>query len=202
MLTHHEVDLVVAGRPPDGFRARVRAVSPNTLVAVGTPALADRFSPESVTWLLREPGSGTRATCLALLDALELAPVQLTFGSHGAVVASAVAGLGVTLVSREAVAQHLDCGQLVELDVAGTPMRRPWHAVTHPEATASTELLVRHLLAHDGWRPAGQRGGRDAAERDGAAGRVATRVVPEPGRERNTTRPPTSSARSAMLFNP
>jgi hypothetical protein len=31
-------------------------------------------------------------------------------------------------------------------------MERPWHAVTHPEAPASTELLVRHLLDIGGWR--------------------------------------------------
>jgi DNA-binding transcriptional LysR family regulator len=204
MLTHHEVDLVVAGRPPNGLRARIRAVSPNTLVVVGAPALAEWFGPESATWLLREAGSGTRATCLALLDPLNIEPTQLTFGSHGAVVASAVAGLGVTLVSREAVAQHLAAGQLVELPVPGTPMTRPWHAVTHPDATASTDLLVRHLLAHADWSPwAGQPGGEDGEDpRGGPAGRVATRLVPEPGRERSTTLPPTSSARSAMLFSP
>jgi hypothetical protein len=36
------------------------------------------------------------------------------------------------------------------------PLSRPWHVVTHPDATASTELLVRHLLrdASLGWRRA------------------------------------------------
>jgi LysR family transcriptional regulator, low CO2-responsive transcriptional regulator len=144
MLAHHEADLVVAGRPPDGLRARTRATYPNTLVVVGEPG-ADR-----ATWLLREEGSGTRATCLALLAALEIQPVTLTLGSHGAVVAGAVAGLGVTMVSREAVAAALDAGQLVELPVDGTPLERPWHAVTQQESTASTELLVRELF-NAGW---------------------------------------------------
>jgi DNA-binding transcriptional LysR family regulator len=153
MLTHHETDVVVAGRPPDGFRGRLRAISGNTLVVVGTPAGAEEFAPERATWLLRELGSGTRATSLALLGELDVEPRQLTLGSHGAVVAGAVAGLGVTLVSREAVARHLESGQLVELPMPRTPLERPWHAVTHTEPTASTELLVRHLLGQGGWRP-------------------------------------------------
>jgi DNA-binding transcriptional LysR family regulator len=152
MLTHHETDVVVAGRPPDGFRGRVRAITPNTLVVVGTPLLAASFTPERTTWLLREVGSGTRATCLAILAELDVEPRQLTLGSHGAVVAGAVAGLGVTLVSREAVERHLETGGLVEIPIPRTPMDRPWHAVTHPEAPASTELLVRHLLDTGGWR--------------------------------------------------
>jgi DNA-binding transcriptional LysR family regulator len=151
MLTHHETDVVVAGRPPDGFRGRIRAISPNTLVVVGRAELAAEFSPTRATWLLRESGSGTRATSLALLAELDVVPRQLTLGSHGAVVAGAVAGLGVTLVSREAVMRHLEGGELVELAVPRTPLERPWHAVTHPEATASTELLIRHLLENKEW---------------------------------------------------
>ncbi|MFC4947315.1 LysR family transcriptional regulator [Pseudonocardia sp. GCM10023141] len=153
MLTHHEVDLVVAGRPPDGFDATVRAVSPNTLVVVGRPAAAAGFVPHTATWLLRELESGIRATSVALLDAIGASPRQLTLGSHGAVVAAAASGLGVTLVSRQAVRQQLETGALVELPVPGTPLQRPWHAVTHVDTTASTELLVSYLLARPqfGW---------------------------------------------------
>ena len=156
MLSHHEVDLVVAGRPPEGTRGRVRAVRSNTLVVVGRPALAADFNPGGATWLMREQGSGVRATCLAVLGTLDVEPAQLALGSHGAVVAGAVAGLGVTLVAREAVAEKLAAGQLVELPVPGTPLDRPWHVVTHRSTTASTELLVAHLLTDHRWAlPAG-----------------------------------------------
>jgi LysR family transcriptional regulator, low CO2-responsive transcriptional regulator len=155
MLAHHEVDLVVAGRPPEDMPAQVRAVRANTLVAVGAPALAPGFDPSSVTWLLREPDSGTRATTTALLTGLDIAPTHMTLGSHGAVVAAAVASLGVTLVPRQSVRAHLDSGALVELPVPGTPLDRPWHLVTQPAASLSTELLVDHLLTHSelGWQP-------------------------------------------------
>jgi len=156
MLSRHEVDLVVAGRPPGDLRrhTRLRAVSPNTLVVVGAPELAADFSPATTTWLLREPGSGTRAAMSALLDELDVSPPQLVLGSHGAVVAAAVAGLGVTLVSRQAIRSQCERATLVEIPVAGTPLDRPWHLVSQAAPTRCTELLVKHLLARRelGWR--------------------------------------------------
>ena len=159
MLSRHEVDLVIAGRPPENLQGggRVRAVSPNTLIVVGAPELAADFQAATTTWLLREPGSGTRAAMSALLDELDVAPTFLVLGSHGAVVAAAVAGLGVTLVSRQAVQTQLDSGALVEITVPGTPLKRPWHLVSQPTPTSSTELLLKHFLAQKdlGWRPIG-----------------------------------------------
>lgn len=157
MLSRHEVDLVVAGRPPENLRAktRVRAVSPNTLIVVGSPQQAQDFEPATATWLLREPGSGTRSATTALLDDLDVNPQHLVLGSHGAVVAAAVAGLGVTLVSRQAVQSQLDSGALVEIGVPGTPLSRPWHLVSQMTPTMSTELLIKHLTSNRGlgWRP-------------------------------------------------
>ena len=155
MLAHRDVDVVVAGRPPADLRqVRVRAVSPNTLLVVGPRDAARNFNPAQATWLLRESGSGTRATTAALLQELEISPPQMVLGSHGAVVAAAVAGLGVTLVSRHAVQRELDTGVLVELAVPGTPLDRPWHIVTQSPCTGSTELLIQHLIAHRelGWQ--------------------------------------------------
>jgi LysR family transcriptional regulator, low CO2-responsive transcriptional regulator len=155
MLARHEVDLVVAGRPPDDlFSARVRALSPNALVVVGPPDHCAGFDPARVTWLLREPASGMRATCAALLERLDIAPPQMTLGSNGAVIAAAVAGLGVTLVSRLAVCRELESGALVELPVPGLPLDRPWHVVSQPDPTPSARLLIEHLLAVPelGWR--------------------------------------------------
>ena len=158
LLASHEADVVVAGRPPSDLeQVQVRAVSPNTLVVVAPRDYADGFDPAQATWLLRESGSGTRATTSALLEELEITPRQMVLGSHGAVVAAAVAGLGVTLVSRQAVQRELDSGALIELDVPGTPLNRPWHIVTQSPCTGSTELLIGHLLAHRelGWQSAG-----------------------------------------------
>ncbi|MFC5137786.1 LysR family transcriptional regulator [Actinomycetospora rhizophila] len=157
MLRHHELDVVVAGSPPgDDVDAHVRARRENTLTVVGAPGTAAGFDPATATWLLRETGSGIRATLTALLEDLPGEPPRMVLGSHGATIAAARAGLGVTLVAREGVARLLGEGSLIELAVPGVPISRPWHVVTHPDATASTELLVHHLLADEelGWRRA------------------------------------------------
>lgn len=151
LLSHHDVDLVLAGRPPMELAGGIRAVSPNTLLVVGPPSVAADFAPGRVTWLMREPGSGTRETCDALLATLEIDPPRLTLGSAGAVIAAAEAGLGVTLTSRQAVSRRLADATLVELPMPGTPLHRPWHAVSNPHPTAGTDLFVAHLLSRQGW---------------------------------------------------
>jgi DNA-binding transcriptional LysR family regulator len=142
-LADHRLDLAVAGRPVAGLGLRTRATRANSLLVVAGAETGD--DPAGATWLLREPGSGTRATTLALLDSLDLRPRTLTLGSHGAVVASAVLGLGVTLVSADAVAQQLATGELRRVAVPGTPLSRPWHAVTTGTPTATTRLFLDHL---------------------------------------------------------
>lgn len=161
LLANWGVDLVIAGRPPRSLDVAVRAVRPNTLVVVGPSSMAGASDALRATWLMREAGSGTRATCEALLASLDADPPTLTLGSNGAVVAGSVAGLGVSLVSRDAVIRPLASGDLVELSVPQTPLTRPWHAVTRPRASAVAELLVAHLLAQNGpsggWREPGRR---------------------------------------------
>ncbi|MDQ0994266.1 LysR family transcriptional regulator [Streptomyces sp. V3I7] len=185
LLAAHQADLVVAGRPPHGLDDVVtRAVRANELVAVVAPGLAEDFDPGRTTWLLREAGSGTRVTCEALLAGRQLDPPRLTLGSNGAVVAGAVTGLGATLVSRDAVAPHLAAGELVEVAVPDTPLRRPWHAVTHTRTSATTTLLLDHLL-YDG-------GGDDG---DGAAGGWRAPRSTSPTRSPNSPVSPALSTR-------
>jgi DNA-binding transcriptional LysR family regulator len=152
MLAAHEADLVIGGRPPAHLPdAVVRATRPNLLVVVAAPATASAFDPGATRWLTREPGSATRNHGEALLAGLDADPPRLTLGSSGAVVACAVAGLGATLVAREAVRRHLEAGELTEIPVPGTPLRRPWHAVTHARAAGAATALVRHLTSAEGW---------------------------------------------------
>ena len=153
LFAAHEADLVIGGRPPGHVGdAVVRAVRPNLLVVVAAPEVAAGFDISRTIWLQREAGSGTRATGEALLNGLDVNPPRLTLGSGGATLACAAAGLGATLASRDAVSRQLQDGELVEVAVPGTPLRRPWNAVTHGRQPGATALLVRHLLDREGWR--------------------------------------------------
>ncbi len=135
-LTTREADLAVGGRPPQGGQVQGQPVLRNDLVLIASPShpLAGRGPVEptalDVTWLLREPGSGTRATTEEFLAAHGLQPRRiLTLGSNGAVKQAAAVGLGVTLISAQAVALEFAAGTLTRLAVPGTPLRRQWFAL-------------------------------------------------------------------------
>ena len=160
LAADHQVDLVLGGRPPAGsgsLRMVAHAVRANELVVVG-PLLSSGSAAGSAaflagqTWLLREPGSGTRATTEAYLEELQIAPGTLTVGSNVAVCESVAAGLGVTLISRDAVARDIGRGVLAELPAPGTPLRRDWCLVSRVgQLPAPSRLFVRHVRQAPGW---------------------------------------------------
>jgi len=160
LFERHQVDLVLGGRPVPGRDAAVQAVRPHQLVVVAAPGLAASSAGADLlawlagqTWLLREPGSGTRATTQALLAELDIPPLTLTLGSNGAIRESAGVGLGITLVSRDAVAPELSSGRLTELPVPGTPLHRDWYLVARPGPLAAPAAwLVGAALRTGGFR--------------------------------------------------
>jgi DNA-binding transcriptional LysR family regulator len=154
LIAAHEVDLIIAGAPPSGVEASVVATKPNELIVVAAPPVADAFDWTTTPWLLREKGSATRTRVESYLESRHVTPPRLVLGSNGAVVAGAVAELGCALVSRDAIAEELAGGRLVQLPAPGTPLRRPWRAVVGSYSGAATSLFVEHLRS-SGWRPPG-----------------------------------------------
>jgi LysR family transcriptional regulator, low CO2-responsive transcriptional regulator len=130
-LESRRADIGIGGRPAGRSLAGYPLVG-NELVVVGREVPADLAR---IPWLLREEGSGTRLATERLLADLGLGPAEvgtpecLTLGSNGAVKQGLAVGLGVTLISRFAVARELHDGALCEIGVAGTPLARPWHVL-------------------------------------------------------------------------
>ncbi|RZU54120.1 DNA-binding transcriptional LysR family regulator [Krasilnikovia cinnamomea] len=145
LLADHRLDVVIGGRPGAGQVTRATRANSMVLVAAPDPGAGPTLDLGAVTWLLREAGSGTRDATLALLRRIGIDPPLLTLGSVGAVVSSAALGLGVTLVSTDAVEHHLRAGTLRRVPAPGTPLSRPWHAVTTAAPTATTALFLKHL---------------------------------------------------------
>lgn len=150
-LEAHEVDLVIAGRPPDHLAVTVGAIRRNRLLVIAAPAVAAGFDLPRTPWLQREEGSGTRVAAEAYLQAREADPPRLVLGSNGAVIAGAVAGLGVTLVSEDAVAAELAAGRVVAVRCPGMPLRRPWHVTHRATLPGTAALFLDYLLAEPGW---------------------------------------------------
>jgi DNA-binding transcriptional LysR family regulator len=163
LLDRHQVDLILGGRPEPGWDVTVHAVRAHELVVVAAPELAAAAEGAGAllpwlarqTWLLREPGSGTRASTDALLADLDISPLTLMVASNVAIRESAQVGLGVTLLSRDAVAAELAAGKLAELPVPGTPLHRDWYLMAHPgRLPPAAARLVAHALRVGGFRQA------------------------------------------------
>jgi DNA-binding transcriptional LysR family regulator len=141
-LRHWEVDLVIAGRPPLDSPLTTLATRKHEMIVIAPPG--ERFSELSLgtaTWLLREPGSGTRALTEECFGALGIDPPRLTITSNGAISACVRAGLGYSLVSRDGVEAELRSGAVQQIPTAFTPLDREWHLVAAsdrdvPEAVA------------------------------------------------------------------
>jgi DNA-binding transcriptional LysR family regulator len=152
----HTADVAISGRPPPDERLVAARLTDNQLACITAPddpaagarpvasaALAER------PWLLREPGSGTRAAAEQFLNDRGLQPKTLTLGSNGAIKQAARAGLGISLISRDAVAEELRAGLLGEIALRDGPAPRPWFVVrsavgpVHEPVAALIEFAVR-----------------------------------------------------------
>jgi DNA-binding transcriptional LysR family regulator len=132
----HEADVAIAGRPPRDPRIVSQAIRPNELVLVTSPddplatgAPVELDALEGRRWLLREPGSGTRLVNEEFIAGAGISVETLTLGSNGAIRQAARAGLGVSFVSRDAVANELEAGLLGVIPVREGPPPRRWYAM-------------------------------------------------------------------------
>lgn len=129
----HTADVAITGKPPGDDRLAAEPFMDNEIVCItgpGDPA-ASNGPVEATTlsdraWLLREPGSGTRALNEQFLADHGLDPQTLTLGSNGAIKQAARAGLGVSLLSSAAVEAELQSGWLSEISLSDGPDSRPW----------------------------------------------------------------------------
>jgi DNA-binding transcriptional LysR family regulator len=147
----HQADVAIGGRPPPDARIEAHAILPNELVLItsGDDPLAggpvvDVEALAGRRWLLREPGSGTRLANEQFLTSAEVPAETLTLGSNGAIKQAARAGLGISFVSRDAVAHELASGVLGIIPVAPGPPARAWYAM-HSTVGPSRPLVAEFM---------------------------------------------------------
>jgi len=129
------------------------------ITAPDDPAAADGLVDDAElaerAWLLREPGSGTRALNEQFLIERSLRPDTLTLGSNGAIKQAARAGLGVSLLSRAAVETELAAGLLGVLRLRDAPPPRPWFVLYSAVGPVRppVEVFIDFVRAAAGQRP-------------------------------------------------
>ncbi len=137
LLHDNEVDLAVMGRPPRELDTRAEPFAAHPLAVIGPPEhpLARRreIPPKALNaeeFIVREPGSGTRAAMEQFFRDQRIAPAQtMEMSSNETIKQAVIANMGLAFLSLHTVALEVAAGQLVVLDIAGLPLVRRWYIV-------------------------------------------------------------------------
>jgi DNA-binding transcriptional LysR family regulator len=136
-LAENTVDLVVMGTPPRGLDTVAVAFAKHPIVIIAAPdhplAGKRRLSLAHLageTFLIREPGSGTRAAMERVFAERRFQPREtIEISSNETIKQAVMAGMGVSFLSLHTVGLELAARRLAVLDVTGTPVMRHWHVI-------------------------------------------------------------------------
>lgn len=180
-----ELDLgIVGGHLADNKETCVEATLEDRIVLVVPPghrwAHRRQIAPERLReecLLTREEGSATRRVIEAALDRSGIKiNTCLELGHTEAIKQGVRAGLGVALVSRQAVRSELESGQLRAVALSGLSIQRHFHVIRHeakalsPAARAFLDFLHEHGALH-GPRSRPPRGGPAPTSQSGRRAR-------------------------------
>ena len=155
-LRGYDLDFAIMGRPPADLDVDVRLIGdhPHVIIAPTGHRLARKSRLElsdlaDETFLMREPGSGTRGLMEQLFENARVRPkIGMSMSSNETIKQAVIAGLGIAFISAHTVATELDERRLVALDVAGLPVVRQWFALSRkdkvllPPARAMLDFLA------------------------------------------------------------
>lgn len=161
-LHDNDVDLAVMGRPPRELETRAEpfAAHPHAVVASPEHPLARRreIAPSALAeeeFIIREPGSGTRAAMEHFFREHRLSPPQvMEMASNETIKQAVIANMGLAFLSLHTCGLELATGQLVVLDIVGLPLVRRWHIVNvrgkplSPAAEALRYFVLEQGEAH------------------------------------------------------
>ncbi|HXW77501.1 MAG TPA: LysR family transcriptional regulator [Candidatus Eremiobacteraceae bacterium] len=120
------LDVAVVGAHRRSKRLRYREIGSDRIVAVAAPSSRysrGNISPRSLTdvaFVVREAGSATRECGLACLARAGVRPARtMPLGTNESVARMVAAGLGIGILSLDAVRRHVERGELAIVRVAG-----------------------------------------------------------------------------------
>lgn len=136
-LANNQDDLYVMSQLPDNLEIKTHPFLENPLVVMAPrshPLVKEknislkRLAEE--TFIMREPGSGTRRAFQNLLDTQGLSvKVRLELGSNEAIKQAIAGGLGLSVLSQHTLTLEGTSGEIAILDVEGFPIHREWYVV-------------------------------------------------------------------------
>jgi DNA-binding transcriptional LysR family regulator len=198
-MQRNEVDLAVMGRPPSSVATQSEPFAPHPHVVVTPPehplVAAARCGALPATALLdygfivREPGSGTRAALEQYLHQYRIAPrIEMEMASNETIKQAVMAGMGVSFLSLHTIGLELRSGLVATPAIEGMPILRQWYVVNNlakvlsPAAEAFRSFVLErgagYLDAEFGQLPAA------SAAIEGRFGGAAVGARPAPTRRR------------------
>ncbi len=136
-LVDNVVDLAIMGKAPQGLDTAAVPFARHPLAIVAAPDHAHRGRRRlklaqlaAETFLIREPGSGTRDAMERAFSAQRFKPAEMIeIGSNETIKQAVMAGMGISFLSLHTVGLEMATKRLVVLPVAGMPVMRDWFAV-------------------------------------------------------------------------
>lgn len=160
-LRHYEIDVAVMGRPPEELDVAATVIGDHPHVIVAPPdhplARCSAIEPkllEAETFLVREPGSGTRSLMERFFARLDIAPrIGMQIGSNETIKQAVIAGLGIAFISGHTVEAEVGTSRLVILNVKGLPITRQWYIVhLRQRQLMPAASAIRTFFANEGRR--------------------------------------------------
>ena len=158
-LADHSIDIVIMGRPPREPAVAAVALGdhPHVLIARPDHPLIRKcdISPAEFlaeTFILREPGSGTRILLERYLDQVGDGAVydSVEFNTNETIKQAVLAGLGIALVSAHTVSDAIAEGRIATIAMPGLPIVRQWFLVRALSAPASAvSQKVHDFIVHN-----------------------------------------------------
>jgi len=162
-LEDNQPDVVLMGKPPKDLDLDAAAFMDNPLIMIARPdhplskrrplALKDLVTE---TFVVREPGSGTRIAMERFFDNKSFVPsATIEMTGNETIKQSVEAGLGLAIVSVHTVELELALERLGRLDIRGMPIMRRWY-VGHRRGKrlSPTAQAFRQFVLDEGSRQA------------------------------------------------
>lgn len=157
-VLRYELLLGIVGSRLDNDQINYSSFMDDELIVLAAPFLLvdEEITLEELVSLpivLREEGSGTRKETVKILEGkgISLKNMKITgiFGSTEAVKQAVKAGIGISILSRLAVADELERKTLREIKIRGIEMKRKFYVATRKRRTLPTayNVFLEHFMA-------------------------------------------------------
>ncbi len=155
-LTNNSHDLYILSQPPEDIDVAVQPFLENPLVVLAArnhPLAKEKNIPiarlAEETFIMREPGSGTRKALQQLFEAHNVPlKAKLDLGSNETIKQAVAGGLGISVLSKHTLALEGANSQIAILDVVGFPIERQWYIVhtSSKQLSAIAQAFYEYLM--------------------------------------------------------